>query len=705
MLQFAGAISESIQSILISFDSTLYRFVGWLYEVYLLIASARIIQQDDIENFMKRLMVVVGIVTLFIIAFSLIKALIDPEKEVKNTSKIFVNVITSIIMLTLVNTAFNYLYQFQNVLLKNNVIGRIIIGGVKSGEFDINSAGTDMAADTFAAFFTDDPYIATRVDDNEAKCRNKDGEIIDKDDVTDETECYYVSEEAFLGINSDYTSIAEVTENAKKSGNLTVSFLDLAKPVDNKAVDFSFFLALICAGFMIYIFVSFCLDMAVRCAKLAVLQIISPVPILARIIPGQESIFNNWIKKTMSTFMEVFIRIAVIFFCIYLISSVSRSGGINFSHDILSGVSGRGVESTAKVAIILGILMFAKQAPGFISQIFGIDSGNMKLGIKDKLASAGVFAGGAAVGAFATQGIRNFRDNYANSRDKGHGRLRSLVSGTRSGIAGSVSAGVRAGYNGRGAKNLKDMKGAASTGTANAAAARDRRREYIEQHHGVRGALLGHIKDTGESIANWAGSDQAKYSRLERKYNSLNETNSKVKEIDDKASNWMNKQANNIKVNSFKWKDVNGKTITSSGTNLGILRNMVNQAKTTGKREDGTKYTAEELTNLDKMLFAAEKQVKKDFVVGNYNSVLNTKDSTERESLLKGLQTSIADQTHLDTDSATKPNEVKDINLSNVDDVTKMYDNIKEDLDKQLYTTQSEMNQISEKNRKKNDKK
>ena len=85
--------------------------------------------------------------------------------------------------------------------------------------------------------------------------------------------------------------------------------------------------------------------------------------------------------------------------------------------------------------------------------------------------------------------------------------------------------------------------------------------------------------------------------------------------------------------------------------------------------------------------------------------MLNTKDSTERESLLKGLQTSIADQTHLDTDSATKPNEVKDINLSNVDDVTKMYDNIKEDLDKQLYTTQSEMNQISEKNRKKNDKK
>ncbi len=432
MLQFAGVISESIQAILITFDSTLYRFVGWLYEVYLLIASARIIQQDDIENFMKRLMVVVGIVTLFIIAFSLIKALIDPEKEVKNTSKIFVNVITSIIMLTLVNTAFNYLYQFQNVLLKNNVIGRIIIGGVKSGEFDINSAGTDMAADTFAAFFVDDPYIAAKASDEDARCHNKDGKIIATDDITDETECYYTSEEVVFGINSDYTSIAEVTKNAKRTGHLTISFLDLAKPVDNKAVDFSFFLALICAGFMIYIFVSFCLDMAVRCAKLAVLQIISPVPILARIIPGQESIFNNWIKKTMTTFMEVFIRIAIIFFCIYLISTVSRSGGIHFSNDIISGTSGRGVESTAKVAVILGILMFAKQAPSFISQIFGIDSGSMKLGIKDKL---GTMVGAGAVGAVAG-GVTGFIGGGIASRQNGGKFLSGGLSGATEGFKG-----------------------------------------------------------------------------------------------------------------------------------------------------------------------------------------------------------------------------------------------------------------------------
>ena len=245
--------------------------------------------------------------------------------------------------------------------------------------------------------------------------------------------------------------------------------------------------------------------MAVRCAKLAVLQIISPVPILARIIPGQESIFNNWIKKTMATFMEVFIRIAIIFFCIYLISTVSRSGGINFSHDILSGVSGRGVESTAKVAIILGILMFAKQAPGFISQIFGIDSGNMKLGIKDKLASAGVFAGGAALGAGTTALVRNAREGYANGIKNGKNKGLSMLSGLKSGIAGGGSGFVRGLKRGKDGKNWNDMKNAATAGAEAATSKRDKRRVYKENHGGTfRGAMKGHLDDAVQSVEDWS---------------------------------------------------------------------------------------------------------------------------------------------------------------------------------------------------------
>lgn len=712
---------EFIESILISLSGTLYSFIGWLYKLFLYIASARIIKNDVIENFMKRIMVIIGVVTLFLLAVSLIKSIINPEKEVKNTSKIFVNVITSIVMLVLVNTFFNYLYEAQGILLKSNVIGKIVLGG--SPDFDEENIGTNMAVDTFAAFFTDDPYAAAESADEDIYCRNSQGDKIEPDDLAkylETDDCYYSTDDYFW-IDTDYMSINQVKARAKKYDQIVKSFQLLKKPADEGVIEFSFLMSLICGGFIVYIFISFCLDIAVRCAKLAVLQIISPIAIMSRIIPGQESIFNNWIKKTMTAFMEVFIKIAIIFFGIYLISSINDLSNLVGDNSIIKN-PGFTISNIGYIAIIVGILMFVKQAPGYISDIFGIKSENMKLGIKDKLASAGIFAGGAAVGAFATQGIRNFRDGYSNGRADGRGRLRSALSGIKSGTAGSISAGVRAGYNGRSAKGLKDMKGAASTGTANAAAARDKRREFKEQHGGTTPkALMAHFKNAGENIIDWTSNDQAEYSRLEKKYNSLNDTNSKVKAIDSKATDWVDKQANNIRINKFKYKDIDGKDTDYNGEygyNLGVIRNIVNQAKERGVhtvkewdaqtgqyKEVQKEYTAAELTNLDKMLFAAEKQAKKDFVVGKYNSMLNTRDSIERESLLKDLQTSIADQTHLDSSSATKPNEVKNINLSNANDVAKMYDDIKDDLDKQLYTTQSEMNQISEKNRKKKENK
>ena len=264
MLQFAS-ISENIEKLLISIDSTIYRFVGWLYEVYLSIASARIIKQDAIENFMKRLMVVIGIVMLFVVSFSLIKAIIDPDKEVKNTSKIFVNVVTSIIMLTLVNTVFNYLYEGQNILIKSNVIGKIIIGGAENfGGFDINSAGTNMAVDTYGAFFQENPSVAVNLDDEKGNCyKNIDGDKYTEDEITDDTTCFYrVDDEWF---DENYRSKKQIMAAAKRTGDMTTTFGLLGIPVDHGAIDFSFLLALIAGGFMIYIFVSFCLDMGKTC--------------------------------------------------------------------------------------------------------------------------------------------------------------------------------------------------------------------------------------------------------------------------------------------------------------------------------------------------------------------------------------------------------------------------------------------------------
>ena len=59
-----------------------------------------------------------------------------------------------------------------------------------------------------------------------------------------------------------------------------------------------------------------------------------------------------------------------------------------------------GVQGLIVLAIILmGLLAFAKQAPKMLGEMLGLDSGNIKLGIKDKLKAGGFFAAWAAIGA------------------------------------------------------------------------------------------------------------------------------------------------------------------------------------------------------------------------------------------------------------------------------------------------------------------
>ena len=549
MLEFAG-IFDAVHKIVIQLNATIYKFVGWLYQLYIVIASARILKSDAIESLTKRMMVIVGVVALFITAFSLIKALIDPDKEIKNTSKIFVNIITSIIMLTLVNTVFNYLYEGQSLLLKQNVIGKIIIGGYndKGSDISISNAGNVIAADTLGAFFTKNEGL-TGLDAEDFACRDSEGnklkvqDLIDRIDPEDDSEenekdneCYYEAPlttgwkafkkgffKGFLLLPTDpiYQTIGGIVGGAKEmidSGkqaklytyedilNLAVVdtsyFLYLAPGISSGVIEFSWLLAIICGFYLIYIFVSFCLDMAVRCAKLAALQIISPVAIMSRIIPGQESIFNNWLKKTLTSFLEVFIKLAIIFFGVFLILQVHN---VSLSNIIDADGASFGVQTFGRIAIILGILMFVKQAPGFISQIFGIDSGNMKLGIKDKLSAAGVFAGGAALGAGTTALVRNAREGYANGRNNGKNKGLSMLSGLKSGIAGGGSGFVRGLRRGKDGKNWNDMKNAATAGAEAATNKRDKRRVYKENHGGsFAGAMKGHFDDAIQSINDWS---------------------------------------------------------------------------------------------------------------------------------------------------------------------------------------------------------
>ena len=215
-----------------------------------------------------------------------------------------------------------------------------------------------------------------------------------------------------------------------------------------------------------------------------------------------------------------------------------------------------GVQGLIVLAIILmGLLAFAKQAPKMLGEMLGLDSGNIKLGIKDKLKAGGFFAAGAAIGAGGLALGRNvvaggkrfvntwktnkdladqeFQFNRANAQFENdhwnrrgeiidnakavgsYGKLagKTLLSGVGvlfSGAAGAASGTVRGGYKARNTKNFKDIGtnivSAADEAEAARAARQQRAEAANEAHPGVAsipivGGVLASATQTVQNAA------------------------------------------------------------------------------------------------------------------------------------------------------------------------------------------------------------
>ena len=129
--------------------------------------------------------------------------------------------------------------------------------------------------------------------------------------------------------------------------------------------------------------------MALRVVKLAFYQIIAPIPVICRVIPGGKlkDVFSKWVKQVISLFVEVFIRIAALTFGVYLIGKI-----IDRFEKGLPGIDSLnlvGQKTIVLALLIMSVIIFVKQIPKIIGDMFGLDTGGMKLGLMDKLAQGG----------------------------------------------------------------------------------------------------------------------------------------------------------------------------------------------------------------------------------------------------------------------------------------------------------------------------
>lgn len=595
ILDIIDDVAEAFWKIIISLVGGIFKLVNSAYRIFLVLAKAQIFNNDDFNIITKNMYEILSIVMLFALAYGILVKIVDPEnsKSGVDGKKILQKLVMAIVLLALIPSIFSFMFGLQNAILESNVLNSLFTGTSDTGAETIENAGISMAVNSFIPFFT--PNV-----DNSA-----DPEAV-RSEVTNKSEYAITMDGESYGCKEGECTLKQVDEFALQSGNFGF-YQAFALNIHEGDIDFQWLIALIVGGFLVYAIVSFCFDMALRICKLAFFEIIAPIAIFCNVIPKMEDVFKKWLSNTTKTFIAVFTRIIVMNFGVFLISIIC-------SDRIDLGLENTGswfLNLIAKCLLILGIVMFMRQAPKLLSDLFGFGDGDMKLGIKDKLKSSGAFAAGAAIGAGTTGLVRNTVHGVQNVRNaKGFkDKSKAILKLGGSAVAGTASGFTKGAWYAKGAGSGKDMKNAASQAANKTVENRMKREAYKAAHPGFMGATLGHLEDAGDSALKWAGFNNIE--ALQKANAEMSKVSSKKKAMADAAESLIVGEANKNKSKDFGIdpsvqfdggadllaQQYNGQFNTST---VRIIRQKLDEAKATGSSKDnyGVDVSAAEWENL-----------------------------------------------------------------------------------------------------------
>lgn len=429
-----GFLADFCRGFLAILDSIGYFFLGGIFNIFFIVANASFFQGDVIDTFYSRIQMILGIFMIFRLTITFLQVIVNPDlfKDKQNGAASLVKRIAIMLILLSVivpidipNTdnnplneqiskngiLFGLLYQVQNSVVEDNILGKLILGynletdgnlQLGGGMSSVGDVITSQIARTFITPTLNDGY------DDVAE--------ITENNVEEATKC---PTDARSYMNTSVTSGAlldHINDTCDSSGTETYAF------------NYTGFGGVVVAIVMTIIIVGFTLDVAVRAIKLALLRLIAPVPIISYISPGQEKdgAFGNWVKTLTSTYLSLFIRLIIIYFGIYLIILLREGNLVTWV-----GTSSFITSALANIFIIIGILVFMKDAPKFFQDMLGI-KGDGKL-----FSGIGTMLGAAALtGGLAGSISSAARTGYAEGQEMGHGKFRSVLRGVSAGAGG-----------------------------------------------------------------------------------------------------------------------------------------------------------------------------------------------------------------------------------------------------------------------------
>lgn len=396
VLSFWSDVAFSIKQALRTFSCTIaaviYNFIVDLYNVFMYTARAEILESSFIQGIYNKVGMILGIFMVFKLSFSLIQSLVDPSKftdEKKGFGGIIKRSVISIVLLGITPSIFNMAFDLQNLVVgsannTDNIIYKLIVG--KAPSKDAESFGHVIASELYFGFYTE----------NEPLKLNQGLEVTYPDSGGVQLEVH------------DYEYLKTQILEDHMSFSDTVDYISITN-AGQYVIKWDGLFAIGFGLFMVYILITYCISVATRVIQLAYLQLIAPVPILSY-ISDPEGSFKNWTKQCMTTYLDLFIRLAIIYFIItvstQILQAFSEVGNVFYESTGLE--AGSGTAKWVSRFLIIGLLMFGKRVPELLKDLFpnfGGGAASIGFGLKNPKKMLGDIPGmGIAKGA-ATFGL------------------------------------------------------------------------------------------------------------------------------------------------------------------------------------------------------------------------------------------------------------------------------------------------------------
>ena len=477
-------VQNLFRTLMFFLDNIVYGLIPQIYKLFVYLSELNLYSSDGnnpIQVLISRIYVLLGIFMLFKVSFSLLQYIVDPSAfrdSSKGMGKLVTNVLVALVLLVTVPSIFRFATDIQTTVVSSNVIGELILGkSMSDGETEmspeyVETLAKDVQFMMFGAFYSLNPAVTDGDNTLFSSCVGTSGvfgsrEMVTADGCLEQID-KNISEYDDTSANGvDLYSFFKYAGQVDRKGNRCVNGIcderDFShfdkllwwKDNGNYVINYLPFISTAAGIYVVFLLISFCVDVAVRVIKLCFLQMIAPIAIVSYIDP-KESIgsgkLNSWVKETASTYFSLFLRLATLFLVMLLISMISsmvlaEDGSLGVQINEITG-NDIGFNIWIYLFLVIGAFMFAKQVPKIIESIFGIKgSGEFSLNPFKTYSSVrdsgfGALAGmtvGAGLGAVASGAAA-----FSATRDEG-GKMSTSI---RRGVGGFTSGVFRGGYTG-----------------------------------------------------------------------------------------------------------------------------------------------------------------------------------------------------------------------------------------------------------------